>query len=116
MPHSLQRDLKGRGMKKAFVAIVERTELWDPSKEAQEQDGFAAHAAYMHGLEEAGFIASAGLMLESEDIIFILVAESADEVRARFAEDPWQQDGHSRLVRLEEAAFRIGAPSGAGPS
>jgi uncharacterized protein YciI len=99
-------------MKKAFVAIVERTDLWDPAKEAHEQEGFAAHAAYMHGLEAEGFIAMAGLMRESEDIVFVLVAESADEVRARFAEDPWQQDGHSRLVRLEEAAFRIGAPAG----
>ena len=99
-------------MKKAFVAIVERTELWDPSKDAFEQDGFAAHAAYMHGLEETGFIAMAGLMLESEDIVFVLVADSADEGRARLAEDPWQKDGHSRLVRLEEAAFRIGAPAG----
>jgi hypothetical protein len=66
----------------------------------------------MHGLEETGFIATAGLMLESEDIVFILVAESMEEARARFADDPWQKDGHARLVRLEEAAFRIGAPAG----
>ena len=101
-------------MKKTFFAIVQRTEAWDRSKQAHEQDGFANHAAYMGKLEQDGVIASAGLLQESEDIVFVMLADSIDEVRARFAEDPWQQDGHARLVRLEEVQFRIGAPQGAG--
>ena len=100
-------------MKKTFFAIVKRTEAWDPAREAHEQDGFAQHAAYMGKLEQDGVIASAGLLQESSDIVFVMLADSEEQVRARFAEDPWQQDGHAKLIRLEEVQFRIGAPQGA---
>jgi uncharacterized protein YciI len=97
-------------MKKTFVAFVQRTEKWDNSKEAQEHEGFADHAAYMGALEAEGFIAMAGLMLDSSEVLFVFLADSADEVRARLAQDPWQMSGLARLVRLEETMFRIGAP------
>lgn len=97
-------------MKKNFFAIVKRTEAWDHSREAHEQDGFADHAAFMGKLEEEGFIAVAGLLQETSDIVFIFSADSEEDVRNRLAQDPWQQDGHARLVQLEEIHFRIGAP------
>lgn len=97
-------------MKKAFVGLVERTEKWDHSKEAHEQPGFPDHAAYMGKLETEGFIAMAGLLAESEDILFVFLADSAEEVREKLAQDPWQQSGMARLIRLEEGLFRIGAP------
>lgn len=101
-------------MKKTFFAIVQRTEAWDHARPAHEQDGFAEHAAYMGKLEEDGVIAVAGLLQQTSDVVFVFLADSEDEVRARLADDPWQQDGHARLVRLEEVQFRIGAPPGAG--
>jgi hypothetical protein len=101
----------GAAVKKTFFALVERTDRWDQSKPAPEQDGFAGHAAYMHGLEDEGVIAQAGLLQDSFDVIFLLHADSADEVRERFAQDPWQREGRTRLVRVEEAQFRIGAPA-----
>ena len=97
-------------MKRSFAAIVERTSKWDKSKEAQEQDGFEGHAKFMGGLEAEGFIALAGLMLSSTDVLFILHADSLEEAQARLAQDPWRQDGTTRLVRLEEIAIRTGAP------
>ena len=93
-----------------FAAIVQRSSSWDATKPPQEQAGFPAHAKYMAGLEAAGFIALAGLMQDTSDVLFILRADSEAEVRSRFAQDPWQQDGHARLVRVEEIHFRIGAP------
>lgn len=99
-------------MKKSFVGVVQRTEAWDHSKEAHEQDGFAGHAAFMAGLEAEGLIHMAGLMKDTSDILFVFVADSEEEVRGRLAQDPWQQDGHARLVRLEETMFRIGPPPG----
>lgn len=102
-------------MMKSFVAVVQRAEGWDQAKAPQDQAGFAGHAAYMHGLEDDGFIAMAGLLQDTFDVLFVLRANSADEVRARMAQDPWQQDGHTRLARVEEAQFRIGAPAGTAP-
>lgn len=97
-------------MKRTFAAIVERTSKWDQSKPAQEQDGFELHAKYMGDLEAEGLIRLAGLMLSSTDVLFVLEADSEDEVRARLGQDPWRQDGHTRLVRLEEIGIRTWAP------
>ena len=96
--------------KRTYAAIVQRTGLWDPKREAHEQDGFAAHAAFVGSLERDGFIALAGLMQPSTDVLFIFLADSEEDVRARMAQDPWQQDGHARLIRVEEIHIRIGAP------
>lgn len=97
-------------MKKTYVVFVERTEKWDRSKEAHEQESFSEHVAYMSELEQSGFIAMAGLLAESELILFVILADNADEVRNAFANDPMQQAGLARVTRLEEAHFRIGAP------
>jgi len=97
-------------MTKTFAAIVQRTDIWDRSKEAHEQEGFAGHAAFVGSLEADNFVAMAGLMEPSTDVLFVFFANSEAEVRERMAQDPWQQDGHVKLVRVEEVNFRIGAP------
>lgn len=96
--------------RKTFAAIVQRTEKWDRTKEAHEQEGFAGHAAFVGGLEKDGFIGMAGLMMPSEEVLFIFLADSEEEVRQRMSQDPWQQDGHAKLTRVEEIFIRIGAP------
>ena len=96
--------------KKTFAAIVQRTGKWDRTKEAHEQEGFAGHAAFVGGLEKEGFIGMAGLMMPSEEVLFIFLADSEEEVRERMRQDPWQQDGHAKLTRVEEIFIRIGAP------
>jgi len=93
-------------MKRTFAAIVERTSVWDRAKPPQEQPGFGAHAAYMGGLETEGFIALAGLMQASDDVLFIFRADSEAEIRDRMLLDPWQREGRTRLVRLEELGLR----------
>ena len=97
-------------MKRTFAAIVQRASAWDHSRPPQEQPGFEHHVKFMKGLEAEGFIAMAGLMSDSNDVLFIFRAASAEEVRSRLSKDPWQQDGHARLVRLEEISINIGEP------
>ena len=95
-----------------FAAIVHRAAAWDQSLPAHEQSGFPDHAKFVGELEASGFVAMAGLMQPSNDVLFIFRAESEAAVRSRMAEDPWQKDGHARLGRVEEVHFRIGAPGG----
>ena len=97
-------------MKRTFAAVVQRTSKWDQSKPPQEQEGFAGHAKFMGDLETDGFITLAGLMLGTNDVLFVLEAESEEEVQTRLGQDPWRQDGHTRLVRLEEISIRTWAP------
>ena len=63
-------------MKRTFAAIVQRAGAWDPAKPPQEQSGFADHAAFVGTLEADGFIALAGLMVPSTDVLFIFLADS----------------------------------------
>ncbi len=93
-----------------FVAFVHRTSLWDPALPPQQQAGFPDHAKFVAELEASGFIAQAGLMQPSNDVLFVFRADSEAAVRERMAQDPWQKDGHARLGRVEEVQFRIGAP------
>jgi len=95
-----------------FAAIVHRAQAWDHSRPAQDQKGFPDHARFVAALEKSGFIAMAGLMQPSNDVLFIFRAESEAAVRSRLAQDPWQKDGHARLGRVEEVDFRIGVPGG----
>jgi len=103
-------------MKRTFAAMVEHSSNWQAGTPPQEQPGFAAHAQYMAGLEAEGFIALAGLMKDSGDVLFIFRADSEAEVRRRVSQDPWQMDGHVRLVRVEEIAVRIGLSPQAPPA
>ena len=96
--------------KRTFAAFVQRTERWDPSHEPMEQEGFPAHAAFVAELEADNFIALAGLMVPSAEVLFIFLADSEEEVRTRMSRDPWQKDGRVRLSRVEEIHIRIGAP------
>jgi hypothetical protein len=93
-----------------FAAFVHRANAWDHALPPQEQPGFPDHARFVADLEATGFVAMAGLMNPSNDVLFIFRADSEAEVRQRMAQDPWQQDGHARLGRVEEVQFRIGTP------
>jgi len=95
-----------------FAAFVHRADAWDQTLPPQEQSGFPDHAKFVGELEASGFIAMAGLMQPSNDVLFIFRAASESEVRSRMAADPWQKDGHARLGRVEEVVFRIGSPGG----
>ena len=95
-----------------FVAFVHRAGAWDHALAPQQQAGFADHAKFVAELEASGFVAMAGLLQPSNDVLFVFRADSEAEVRLRMAQDPWQRDGHARLGRVEEAQFRIGTPGG----
>ena len=62
---------------------------WDPSREIREQDGWDAHAAYMDGLVEEGFLIIGGL----------------DGVQGLLAADPWAQAGLLRIGSIERWAL-----------
>lgn len=98
-------------MTQHFAVIVRRGAGFEQGKESREQAGFEPHSRHWRGLEESGFVAMAGLMKDSMEVLFIIRAESADEVREQIAGDVWQQTGHAEIVRLEPIDIRFGAPA-----
>jgi len=84
-----------------WVVRVERGGPWDFSKDMRRQEGWDGHAAYMDALFEEGFILLAGPLEGDRDVLWVVEAESEDEVRKRMAEDPWSPNGMLRPVRIE---------------
>ena len=96
-------------MTQLYAVIVKRTSKWDWSKPADQQPGFSGHLEYMGGLKESGFIALAGLLMSTEDVLFVFRGETEEDVRSRLGQDPWQRDGMVRIERIENLALSIGS-------
>ncbi|PQA87656.1 hypothetical protein [Hyphococcus luteus] len=94
-----------------FAVIVQRGASWDQAAPSSEQPDYEEHSAIWRKLESDGFVAMAGLMKDSMEVLFIIRADSIEEVKKRIGEDPWQKDGLAKIVRVEPIDIRFGAPS-----
>jgi uncharacterized protein YciI len=79
-------------MRKLFLVQEEHGGPWDWSKGLREQELWDEHAAFMDALVEEGFVVLGG-PLDEKDVLLIVDAESEDALRARFAADPWIENG-----------------------
>jgi uncharacterized protein len=59
----------------------------------RDQDGWDEHAGFMDGLVDDGFIHLGGPLEGDRETLHVVEAPSEDDVRARFAEDNWAQNG-----------------------
>jgi uncharacterized protein YciI len=79
---------------------------WAPSKPLEEQSGWPAHAAFMDGLVEAGFIVLGGPLADEHRVVHVVEAASEDEIRATLARDPWSET-HLRIDAIEPWTIRL---------
>jgi uncharacterized protein YciI len=84
-----------------YVIRVERGGPWDWSRDMREQAGWDDHAGFMDGLVEEGFILLAGPLEGDRETLWIVEAESKEQIRERMAQDPWAANGMLRPVRIE---------------
>jgi uncharacterized protein YciI len=63
---------------------------WDPDKSRSEQAGWPAHAEFMNGLAESGFVVLGGPVDETHALL-IIEAAGQNEIEQRFAADPWKE-------------------------
>jgi uncharacterized protein YciI len=80
-------------MKRTFVVLSVHGPNWDKSRGVREQDYWDAHAAFIDGLYDKGWIRLGGPFPEDAGSMLVVEAESADEVRQTMAGDPWGQQG-----------------------
>jgi uncharacterized protein YciI len=62
---------------------------WDRSRTMEEQSGWAAHAAFMNALVDAGVILLGGPVINRQRAVLVIEAESEAAVRATLTRDPW---------------------------
>ena len=90
-----------------FLVILRRSgRRWDPSRRLEEQSDWPAHAAFMDGLVESGFIVLGGPLADEHRVVHAVEAESEAAVRATLARDPWHES-HLRIESVEPWTIRL---------
>ena len=85
---------------------------WDSSRPIREQAGWDAHAAYMDGLVDDGFLIIGGPIGDGAQTLHAVEAADENTVRARFAADPWAAAGLLRLGSVEPWALWLDSRTG----
>jgi uncharacterized protein YciI len=90
-----------------FLVLVRRTgPEWDRSRPMEEQSDWDAHAEFMDGLVDDGFIVLGGPLADEERVAHVIEAESEQAVRATLARDPWS-DSHLVIDAIEPWTLRL---------
>jgi uncharacterized protein YciI len=71
------------------VVLLRSGPEWDPSRPLEEQSGWPAHADFMDGLVDAGFVVLGGPLSDEHRVVHAVEAESEEAIRATLARDPW---------------------------
>ena len=90
-----------------FLVVVRRSgPEWDPSLPLEEQSDWPAHASFMDGLVDSGFIVLGGPLADENRVVHAVEAESDDVIRATLARDPWSET-HLRIDTIDPWTIRL---------
>jgi hypothetical protein len=90
-----------------FLVVLRRSgPAWDPSRPMEEQSDWEAHASFMDGLVDDGFIVLGGPLSDEVRVAHAVESESEDAIRATFARDPWSET-HLRVESVEPWTIRL---------
>ena len=74
-----------------FIVLRRRGPLYDASRPLEEQADWPAHAAFMDGLVDSGFVILGGPLADEHRVVLAVESESEDAARATLALDPWHE-------------------------
>ena len=89
-----------------FVVVCRSGPQWDRSRPMEQQSGWAAHASFMEGLVDAGFVVLGGPLADEQRVVLAIEAQTEDAVRATLARDPWSET-HLRIDTIEPWTIRL---------
>jgi hypothetical protein len=90
-----------------FLVVLRRSgPQWDASRPLEEQFGFPAHASFVDGLVDAGFLVLGGPLADEHRVVYAVEAQSEEAVRATLARDPWDQT-HLRVDTIDRWSIRL---------
>ena len=88
------------------VVLLRSGPEWDPSRPMEEQSDWPAHASFMDGLVDAGFLVLGGPLADEQRVVHVVEAESEDAIRATLARDPWSES-HLRIDSIDPWTIRL---------
>lgn len=93
---------------RTFAALRTRGPAWDDSKPLERQAEWDAHARFMEGLADEGFLVLVGPLEGTRDALLVIRAESAADIERRLAVDPWVRNGLLVLKSVAPWQIRLG--------
>jgi uncharacterized protein YciI len=92
-----------------FHVVVRRSGPdYDLSKPLEQQSDWQAHADFMEGLVDDGFIVLGGPLSDEVRVVHVIEAESEEDVRSTLARDPWSET-HLVIDAIEPWTIRLDA-------
>jgi uncharacterized protein YciI len=88
------------------VVLLRSGPQWDASRPLEEQSGWPAHASFMDGLVDGGFIVLGGPLADEHRVVHVVEAESENDIRATLARDPWSET-HLRVDTIDPWTIRL---------
>ena len=90
-----------------FHVVLHRSgPQWDPSRPMEEQSDWPAHADFMDGLVDDGFVVLGGPLADEVRVAHVVEASSEEEIRATLARDPWSET-HLRVDTIDPWTIRL---------
>ena len=102
-------------MQQLFAVIRTRGPAWQDSRPLESQADWTPHASFMNALAKEGFVILGGPLEGTSDVLLVIRATSADEIRSRLAEDPWTGTDLLRITRIVPWTLRLGSERCAAP-
>jgi uncharacterized protein YciI len=93
-----------------FAVINTRGPNYRDGAPMEEQEAWRPHADLMNAMVDEGFVRLGGPLAEP-DVLLIIEARSAEEIRARLAPDPWHQMGLLTIKSISPWTLRLGSLS-----
>ena len=95
-------------MSKVYAVMRVRGPRWQAGVVMDEQKDWKAHAEFMDGLVDEGFVLLGGPSRRTDDVLLIVRAGHAGEIHRRFAEDVWTKTDLLRTKWVAEWWLRLG--------
>ena len=92
-----------------YVVRLARGGPWDWSRDMREQDGWNEHARFINSLVDEGFVVLGGPLDGDRETLHVVDAGSEKEIRARFAQDNWAQNGMLQVKSVERWTILLDA-------
>ncbi len=90
-----------------FLVVLRRSgPEWDPSRPLEEQSDWSAHASFMDGLVDAGFVILGGPLADDIRVVHAVEADSEEAVRSTLARDPWSRS-HLQIDTIDAWTIRL---------
>lgn len=96
-------------MAQLFAVARTRGPNWNPALPLEKQEDWRGHADFMDGLHAEGFVLLGGPFEGTPEVLLIIRAKDAEEVRERLQGDSWTRKDLLRVKQIVPWTLRLGS-------